>query len=144
MWRYRRFMTSVPIQAINLSGEYMHIENQWKLVFPDLKDVFDSIQEDYTRELGQIYTEQILHHFFQHLAPLILEILGPLRSPPVDQDIFFLSDPKRYRDPNRLTIFELNYTPHNKGTGYETKEVDLYAANCGLMSPLLDNHKLNI
>ena len=136
MWRYRRFMTSVPIQAINLSVEDRDDGNHLILT-----DVFTNIKEEYSTELGKIYVEQILHHFFQHLAPLMLKFLGPVKTPTVDGEIFFLSDPKWYRDPNRLTLYEINYVPYQKGKAYDTIEVDLYSADGGLMTPLLESQE---
>jgi len=140
MYRYRRLIYAVPVQAIDLRNAYMRVGSDWSWERPDMLSVFNSIEKEYAMELNQIYIDQILQHFFQHLAPLMMEMLGPQRNPTFDQEIYFRRDPLLYRNQDRLTIFELKDVSSIMVKAYDN-EMKLSTVDCGLMTPLLDNHE---
>jgi len=92
MYRYRRLICDIPFLAIDVKGRAV--------------SVFDKIEEEYAIQLNKVYTEQLVTHFFQHLAPLMIVMTGPQRYPTLDREMYFLRDPLRYCQ-DRLTIFEL-------------------------------------
>jgi len=135
MCRYRRLISTVPVQAIDLSSLLSGVGSLE--CAQNMNDVLSTIQREYAEKLNQVYIGQIIHHFFQRLSPLMLEMLGPPKNKAFDRDIFFLRDPLRYCQ-ERLTIYEITYDNSVTGKNYNTKETDSYSIDRGLMTPLLE------
>jgi len=92
MYRYRRLTCDIPFLAIDVKGVAAF--------------AFQNIENEYAIQLNKIYTEQLVTHFFQRLAPIMIEMIGPQRNPTMEREIYFMRDPLRYSQ-DRLTIFEL-------------------------------------
>jgi len=140
MYSYRSLIYAVPVQAIGLRGFRRRSGNYWQWDNPDIRYIFNSIKKEYAMELNQIYIEQIVLHFFQKLAPIMMEMIGPQRYPKIDRGVYFLTDSFQYRDQDRLTIFELYkvFSMGMKADYTKTMKID-----CGLRIPLLDSYDDN-
>jgi len=139
MYRYRSLIYAVPVQAIQPKGLNRRVGNYWEWDNPDIRCICNIIEKEYAMELNQIYIEQIVLHFFQNLAPMMMELIGPQRYPAIDREIYFLRDAFQYRDHDRLTIFELKNVFSTKVKADYTK-TKLYLPGCGLRIPLLDSY----
>jgi len=142
MYSYRSLIYAVPFQAIGLQGVKRRSGNYWQWDNPVIRCIFDIIKKEYAMELNQIYIEQIVLHFFQNVAPVIMEMIGPQRYPTIDGDIYFLTDSFQHRDQDRLTIFELKNVLSMRMKADYTK-TKLFSFDCGLRTPLLDSYDDN-
>merc|ERR1719397_986415 len=142
MYRYRRLIYAIPVQAIGPRGLKRRNGMYWQWDNPDIRCIFNSIEKEYAMELNQIYIEQIVLHFFQNLAPMMMEMIGPQRYPIIDGEIYFLTDSFQYRDQDRLTLFELKNVFSMRMKADYTKN-KLFSFDCGLRIPLLDSYHDN-
>jgi len=103
MYRYRSLICDIPFLAIDVQGAAV--------------SAFVNIEKEYAIQLNKVLTEQLVTHFFQRLAPIMIEMIGPQRNPTVAGEIYFLRDPLRYIQ-DRLTIFELEDVLHRTKKAY--------------------------